>query len=86
MPYNRTVDNKNGEVNKARVAKGIIVAPAATGKKPTVFISSIEPFNSKLWNKNENRAWRMDLDDSGYILGTYFNSSVVQTIFYTNIY
>ena len=27
---------------------------------------SIEPFRSRLWNKNENRAWRMDLVDISY--------------------
>ena len=31
---------------------------------------SIEPFHSKLWNKNENRSWRMDLGDISYGLGT----------------
>ena len=48
----RPLDNKNGEVNKAHIATGIIVTPAATGKKPAAVISSIEPFNSRLWNKN----------------------------------
>ena len=31
---------------------------------------SIEPFNSRLWNKNYNQAWRMDLFDIRYGLGT----------------
>ena len=31
---------------------------------------SIEPFHSRLWNKNENRAWIMDLGDISYLLGT----------------
>ena len=48
----RPVDNKNGEVDKARVATGIIVTPAATAMKPAAVILSIEPFNSSLWNKN----------------------------------
>ena len=30
----------------------------------------IEPFHSRLWNKNENRDWRMDLGDIRYGLGT----------------
>ena len=30
---------------------------------------SIDPFNSRLWNKNENQAWRMDLGDISYGLG-----------------
>ena len=30
----------------------------------------IETFNSKLWNKNENRAWRMYIGDISYGLGT----------------
>ena len=48
----RPLDNKNGEVNKAHVTTGIIVTPTATGKKPAAVIFSIEPLNSKLWNKN----------------------------------
>ena len=59
------LDNKNGEVNKALIATGIFVTPAATGKKPAAVISSIEPSNSRLWNKNENRA----LGDISYGLG-----------------
>ena len=31
---------------------------------------SIESFNSSCWNKNYNRAWRIDLDDISYGLGT----------------
>ena len=31
---------------------------------------SIESFNSRLWNKNENRAWRMDLGAISYVSGT----------------
>ena len=50
-PDTRLLDNKNVEVNKARVAIGIIVTPAAKGKKPAAIISSIETFNSRLWNK-----------------------------------
>ena len=41
----RPLENKNGEVDKARVATGIIVTPSATGKKPSAVIFSIEPFN-----------------------------------------
>ena len=32
--------------------------------------SSIEPFHSRLWNKNENRAWIMDIGDMSYGFGT----------------
>ena len=53
-PDTRTLDNKNGEFDKACVMTGIIVTPSSTGKKPAAVISSIEPFNSRLWNKNEN--------------------------------
>ena len=53
-PDTWTLDNKNGEVDKSSVTTGIIVTPAATGKKPAAIISSIETFNSRLWNKNEN--------------------------------
>ena len=42
---------------------------------------SIEYFNSRLWNKNDNRAWRMDLSDISYGLGTYYIISVVDTVF-----
>ena len=48
------LDNKNREVDKARVATGIIVTPAAIGKNPSAVISSIETFSSRLWNKIEN--------------------------------
>ena len=51
-PDTRPLDNKNGEVEKSCVATGIIVTPAATGKKPADVILYIEPFNSRLWNKN----------------------------------
>ena len=61
---------------------GIIVTPAATGKKPAAFISSIEPCNSRLCNKNDNRAWRMYFGNIGYGLGTYYNNSVVDTVFF----
>ena len=44
-PEIRALDNKNGEVDKDCFAKGIIVTPAAMGKKPAVVILSIEPFN-----------------------------------------
>ena len=49
-PDTRSLDNKNGEVEKARVAIGIIVTPEVTGKKPAAVILSIETFNSMLWN------------------------------------
>ena len=52
----RPLDNKNGEVDKARVATGIIVTPAETGKKPATVISYIEPFNLRLWNTNDIRS------------------------------
>ena len=78
----RPLENKNGEVQKARVATGIIVTPAATGKKPADVILSIGPFNSRLWNKNENRAWRMDLGDISYVLVTQYNNSMVDTVFF----
>ena len=42
---------------------------------------SIEPFNSRLWNKNKNRACRMDLGGIRYGLGTQYNNSVVDTVF-----
>ena len=51
-PDTRLLDNKNVEFNKDCVATGIIVTPTATGKKPAAVISSIETFNSRLWNKN----------------------------------
>ena len=41
----RPLENKNGEFDKARVATRIIVTPAATGKKHSAVIFSIEPFN-----------------------------------------
>ena len=43
---------------------------------------SIEPFHSRLCNKNENRAWRMDLGDISYGLGTYYNNCVIRTILF----
>ena len=82
----RPVDNKNGEVDKARVATGIIVTPAATAMKPAAVILSIEPFNSSLWKKNQNQAWRMDLGDISYGLGTQYDNSVIDTVFFPNIY
>ena len=42
---------------------------------------SIEPFNSRLWNKNKNQAWIMDLGDISHVLGTYYNNSVKNTVF-----
>ena len=42
-PDTRPLDNKNGEVDKAHVVTGIIVTPAATGKKPAAAISSCYP-------------------------------------------
>ena len=50
-PDTRPLDNKNCEADKSRVATGIIVTPAATRKNPAAVILSIEPFNSRLWNK-----------------------------------
>ena len=70
MPDNRPLDNINGEVDKARVATGIIVTPEVTEKKIAVVVSSIETFSSRLWNKNDNRAWRMDIGGISYGLGT----------------
>ena len=52
LPDTRPLDNKNGEVDKARVATGIIVAPTSTGEKPAAFVLSIDTFNSRFWNKN----------------------------------
>ena len=69
-PDTMPVYNKNGEVEKSRVATGIIVTPAATGKKPAAVILSILPFDSRLWNKNDNQAWIMDLGDNRYGLST----------------
>ena len=51
-PDTRLLDNKNGEVDKARIVSGIIVTPVAAGKNPAAVILSIEPFNSRLLNKN----------------------------------
>ena len=31
---------------------------------------SIKPFNSRLWNKNDNQYWIMDISDISYGLGT----------------
>ena len=42
---------------------------------------SIKPFNSRLWNKNENESWRIDLGDISYGSATYYNNSVVDTVF-----
>ena len=81
-PDNSPLDNKNGEVEKARFVTGIIVTPAATGKKPADVILSIGPFNSRLWNKNDNRAWIMDLGDISYVLVTQYNNSMVDTVFF----
>ena len=44
-PDTRPLDNKNGDIEKARVATGMIVTSAEMGKKPAAFISSIEPCN-----------------------------------------
>ena len=63
------LDNKNVEFDKSHVAAGIIVTPSVTGTKPSAVILSIEHFNSSLWNKNDNRYWRMDLGDISYGLG-----------------
>ena len=38
LPDTRLLDNKNGEFDKARVATGIIIAPAATRKNPAAVI------------------------------------------------
>ena len=73
---------KELEVDKARVATRIIVSPAETGKKADGVILSIEPFNSRLCNKNYNQAWRMCFGDISYGLGTYYNNFVVDTIFF----
>ena len=70
LPDTNPFDNKNGKVYKARVATGMIVTPAATGKKPADVISHIEHFNSRWWNKHENQYWRMDLVNISYGLGT----------------
>ena len=69
-PDTRTLENKNAEFDKARVSTGVIVTPAATGKKPAAVILYIETFNSMLWNKKENRAWRIYLGNISYGLGT----------------
>ena len=53
-PDTSLLDNKNGEVEKYRFAIGTIDTPAATRKNPAAVILSIETFNSKLWDKNEN--------------------------------
>ena len=53
-PYTSQLYNKTGEVDRPCVATVITVNPAATGKKPAAVILYIEPFNSMLWNKNEN--------------------------------
>ena len=82
----RPLDNKNGKVDKARVATGIIVTTAAAGKKPAAFILSIHTFNSRLWNKNEILSWRTDLGDIRYVLGAYYNNSLVEPVFSPNIY
>ena len=84
-PGTSPLDNKNEEVNKARVATGVIVTPAVTRKNLATFISSIEPFNLKLWNKDQNRYWMMYLGDISYGLGTQYNNSVVDT-FFSDIY
>ena len=76
------LDNKNGEVGKARVATGIIVTPVATRNKPAAVILSIQPFISRLWNKNENLAWRMYIGDVSYGLGIQYDNSVVDTVFF----
>ena len=41
LPDTRPLDNKNVEVDKARVATGIIVTPTAMRKKPAAVISYI---------------------------------------------
>ena len=46
------------------------------------YLSEFEPFNSLMWNKNENRAWRMNIGDISYGLGKYYNSSVIDTVFF----
>ena len=50
------------------------------------YLSGCEPFNSRLWNKNENRAWIMDIGDISHGLGTYYNNSVIDTVSPKNIY
>ena len=42
---------------------------------------SIDPFNSRLWNKNENQTWIMNIGDISYVMGTWYIDSVVDTFF-----
>ena len=81
-PDTRLLDNKNGKVEKALVATGIIVTLAAAGKKPDAIVSSIETFNSRLWNRNQNRSWRMNFGYIRYGLVTKYNNSVVDAVFF----
>ena len=50
LPKTRPLDNKNGEVEKACVVKGIIITPAAKRKKVADVISSIDHFYSTTLN------------------------------------
>ena len=46
---------------------------------------SIEPLNSRFWDKNENQAWIINIGDISYVIGTWYNDSVVDTVFLPNI-